>query len=135
MKIDTTNLRVRYGETDQMGIVYYGNYARYFEVGRTEWLRKLGFSYSWMEDKGILLPVINLQVNFLKSAYYDQMLEVKTILKSLPSYKIEFDYEILNEERQLVTTGNTSLMFLNKKSLKPMRAPEYLLEKLRNIEV
>lgn len=135
MKIDTTNLRVRYGETDQMGIVYYGNYARYFEVGRTEWLRKLGFSYSWMEDKGILLPVINLQVNFLKSAYYDQMLEVKTILKSLPSYKIEFDYEILNEERQLVTTGNTSLMFLNKKSLKPMRAPEYLLEKLRNIKV
>ena len=76
MGLNSHSFRVRYAETDQMGIVYYGNNARYFEIGRTEWLRKLGFSYSWMEGKGILLPVINLQVNFLKSAYYDQMLEV-----------------------------------------------------------
>ncbi|MCH2033130.1 MAG: acyl-CoA thioesterase [Tenacibaculum sp.] len=124
-------VRVRYGETDQMGVVYHGNYAQYFEIGRTEWLRSLGITYKYMEKTGIILPVISLNCNFKKSAYYDDELTITTILKRSPGVKIEFDYEIKNQHQELVCTGNTILAFLNGETMRPMRCPEFILEKLK----
>ncbi len=126
-----STVRVRYGETDQMGVVYHGNYAQYFEIGRTEWLRSLGITYKYMEKTGIILPVISLNCNFKKSAYYDDELTIKTILKKSPGVKIEFDYEIKNQHQELVCTGNTILAFLNGETMRPMRCPEFILEKLK----
>ena len=130
MKTTTTTLRVRYGETDKMGIVYYGNYATYLEQGRTEWLRDIGFSYKWMEDNGIHLPVVELSVKYKAPARYDDVLTVTTTLKKIPTYSIEFTYEIHNQEGQLLITGETSLVFVNSVTNKLQRAPNYLLEKL-----
>lgn len=126
----TSSFRIRYGETDQMGVVYHGNYAQFFELGRTEWLRSLNVTYKDMEKSGVMLPVISLSLNFKKSAFYDEVLTVKTILKKKPSVKIEFDYEITNEKEELVTTGNTVLAFINMETSKPMRCPDYILKKL-----
>lgn len=129
---DQIELRVRYAETDQMGIVYYGNYAQYFEVGRVEWLRKLGVSYKSMEEEGLLLPVLSLNVNFKKSARYDDVIKVKTQLVKIPSATIEFDYEITNEAGDVLTLGNTVLVFMDISRNRPTRCPQYLLDKLQN---
>jgi len=123
-------LRVRYGETDQMGYVYYGNYAQYFEVGRVEWLRSLGFSYKKIEESGLMLPVLKLNVNFIKPAVYDDLLTIVTILKKKPLVKIEFDFEIYNEKKEILTTGYTSLGFIDMKNNKPTKAPQPLLDKI-----
>lgn len=127
-----SEIRVRYGETDQMGVVYHGNYAQYFEIGRTEWLRKFGLSYKEMESNGLMLPVVSLSINFKKSAVYDEVLKVKTQLKKRPSARIEFDYEIINEKGQLITTGNSVLVFMDMSKNKPTRCPQYVLDKLQN---
>jgi len=123
-------LRVRYGETDQMGYVYYGNYAQFFEVGRVEWLRNLGVSYKNLEESGVMLPVLNLNVNFLKPAKYDDLLTIITTLKKKPLVKIEFDFEIFNENQELLTTGYTSLVFIDMKKNKPTKAPQALLDQI-----
>lgn len=130
LKENITKLRVRYGETDQMGVVYYGNYAQYLEQGRTEWLRELGFSYKWMEENDIHLPVVNLTVDYKKPARYDDVISVKTILRKTPTIKIEFDYEIRNEKDELLVTASTTLVFINSITNKLTKAPDYLLEKL-----
>ena len=113
-----------------MGVVYHGNYAQFFELGRTEWLRSLGVTYKEMEVSGIMLPVISLQCNFIKPALYDDVLTIHTFLKKEPLVKIEFDYEIKNQDAELICTGNTILAFMNSKTLKPTRCPEYLLKGL-----
>lgn len=125
-----TKIRVRYGETDQMGYVYYGNYAQFFEVGRVEWLRSLGVSYKSLEASGIMLPVIQLSINYIKPAKYDDLLTIVTILKNKPLVKIEFDFEILNEKKELLTTGFTRLVFMDMKKNKPIKAPQYLLDQI-----
>lgn len=130
MKKNLTKIRVRYGETDQMGVVYYGNYAQYFEQGRTEWLRELGFSYRWMEEHHVQLPVIKLIVDYKLPARYDDEITVTTTLKKIPTFKIEFDYEIHNEAGELLVSGYTALVFVNSKTKKLMKAPDYLIEKL-----
>jgi acyl-CoA thioester hydrolase len=130
MKEHEFNVRVRYAETDQMGVVYHGNYAQYFEMGRVEWLRNLGISYKWMEDNGIMLPVVSLNINYKKPARYDDLLRVKTIFKSQTSVKIEFDYEIYNEQGELLTIANSILVFVNMKTARPTIPPEYVTEKL-----
>lgn len=130
LKNTITQLRVRYGETDQMGVVYYGNYAQYLEQGRTEWLRELGFSYRWMEANNVQLPVVHLSIDFKHPARYDDLLTVKTSLKKMPTVKIEFYYEIYNESKQLLVTATTVLVFINSTTKKLMKAPDYLLEKL-----
>ena len=129
----TASFRIRYAETDQMGIVYHGNYAQYFEVGRIEWLRNIGVSYKNMEENNIMLPVVSLQCQFKKSAEYDDVIFVKTMLKKTPTVKIEFDYEITNEKGELLTTGNTILAFLNSETNRPMRCPKYILDKIEKI--
>ncbi|NER13292.1 YbgC/FadM family acyl-CoA thioesterase [Leptobacterium flavescens] len=123
-------VRVRYSETDQMGVVYHGNYAQFLELGRVEWLRDLGISYRWMEENGVMLPVISLNLKFHKSAKYDDLLSIKTTLSKNPSVRIEFDYEIHNQNREIITTGNTVLAFINMQTMKPMKCPDYILEKL-----
>lgn len=130
MLTSTIQFRVRYAETDQMGFVYHGNYTQYLEMGRIEWLRNLGISYKKMEETGIMLPVINININYLKSAKYDDLLTLKTTLKKQPSVKIDFYYEIYNEKNELITTANTTLVFINMKTNKPTKPPKYLLDKL-----
>lgn len=126
-------VRVRYAETDQMGIVYHGNYAQYFEMGRVEWLRNLGFSYKWMEETGIMLPVVSLTMNYKNPARYDDELTIKTFFKSQSSVKIEFDYEIYNLNNELLTTGNSVLVFVDMKTGRPTLPPDYVIEKLKNL--
>ena len=128
MKFDEIQIRVRYGETDQMGVVYHGNYALYLEMGRIEWLRKLGVSYKSMEENGVMLPVVSLNVNYKKPARYDDVINVKTQLKKTPTVKIEFEYEITDASGDILTTAETTLVFLDKKSNKPIRAPKYILD-------
>lgn len=113
-----------------MGVVYHGNYAQFFELGRTEWLRKLGVTYKDMELSGIMLPVISLNCKFIKSALYDDVLTITTFLKKKPMVKIEFDYEVKNQKDELICTGNTILAFMNSKTMKPTPCPEYLLKAL-----
>ena len=130
MKNSVTNLRVRYSETDQMGIVYYGNYAQYLEQGRTDWLRSLGFTYKYMEEHQVMLPVINLNIDYKKPAKYDDLLTIKTSLFEIPSVKIKFYYEIQNQNHELLVTATTTLVFLDSITRKLIKAPNYLLEKL-----
>ncbi len=130
MILHKTQLRVRYSETDQMGYVYYGNYAQYFEVGRVEWLRNLGISYKSMEENGIMLPVINLQINYLKPAKYDDLLTLKTTLIKKPGVKIDFSYELFNEENELLVTATTTLVFIDMFKNKPTKAPQLLANKI-----
>ena len=126
MEYHQTKIRVRYSETDQMRVVYHGNYAQYFEIGRVEWLRNKGISYKWMEENGIMLPVVSLTMNYKKSARYDELLTLKTILKNRTTVKIEFDYELYNESEELLTTGNSVLVFVDMKTGKPISPPQYI---------
>ena len=130
MKKTSTKTRVRYSETDQMGVVYHGNYAQFFEIGRTEWLRSLGVTYKDMEMNGIILPVVSLNLIFIKSALYDDILTIHTYLKKEPMVKIEFNYEIKNQLDELICTGNSVLAFIDTKNMKPTRCPDYLLKGL-----
>ena len=133
MKNHEISVRVRYAETDQMAVVYHGNYAQYFEMGRVEWLRNMGVSYKWMEDNGIMLPVVSLTMNYKKPARYDDLLIIKTIFKSQTSVKIEFDYEIYNDKRELLTTGYSMLVFVDMKTLRPTIPPSYVLDKIKDL--
>ncbi len=113
MFITETQIRVRYAETDQMNVVYYGNYAQYFEVARAESIRKLGFTYREMEALGVIMPVVEMQTKFLRPAHYDDLLNIKTILRELPvNYRISFDHEVYNQEKRLLTTGKVILYFV-----------------------
>lgn len=115
-----------------MSFVYHGNYVKYFEMGRIDWLNKLGFSYKKMEEDGILLPVIDLKINFKKSALFDDKLSLTTKLVKTPSYMIEFDYKIFRDE-QLITTGYTKLIFLNAKTNKLIRCPSSIIEAIKKV--
>lgn len=130
LKIFSTKTRIRYGETDQMGVVYHGNYAQYFELARTEWLRALGVTYKDMELSGIKLPVIALSFKFLKPAYYDDIITIEVEIKKAPMVKIDFFYTISNEQNEVLCTGNSTLAFINSKTNKPIICPNYILDKL-----
>ncbi|MEY3056568.1 MAG: hypothetical protein RLZZ431_124 [Bacteroidota bacterium] len=126
-----TQVRVRYAEADPMNVVYYGNYAQYFEVGRVESLRNLGISYKGIEDMGIMLPVVELNIKYLRPAKYDDLLTIKSQIKELPTeHKIIFDQEIYNEEGKLLTIGKVKLYFMDSKLGKRASMPASMLEKL-----
>jgi|TARA_B110000259_G_scaffold187563_1_gene242259 acyl-CoA thioester hydrolase len=129
---DEIEFFVRYSETDQMSFVYHGNYVKYFEMGRIAWLNKLGFSYKKMEEDGILLPVIDIKINFKKSALFDDKLILKTKLVREPSYMIEFEYKIIKND-DLITSGYTKLIFLNSKTNRPMRCPNSIIEAIKMV--
>ena len=131
MSTSETKIRVRYGETDQMGYVYYGNYAEFYEVARVEMLRKLGLTYKWMESTGIMMPVLELKCKYIKPAYYDDEITIKVVVKQLPSTRIIFNYELYNEQGELINLGETTLVFVNIETKRPTVGPEEFMEKLR----
>ena len=119
------SVRVRYGETDQMGVVYHGNYPQYMEMGRVEWLRALGISYKEMEESGCILPVINLTIQYKKPAVYDQLIRVRTKLRNIPTVRISFDYELEDENGEILAIAQTDLAFVNTLTKRPMRCPDF----------
>lgn len=126
-----TQVRVRYGETDQMGYLYYGYYALYYEVGRAEAIRQLGYTYKELEEMGIVMPVAELNAKYLRPALYDDLITVKTILKELPEGpKIQFHTELYNEQQQLLNVGVTTLVFFDPKEKKKINMPSELYERL-----
>ena len=132
MFISESQVRVRYAETDQMGVVYHSNFFLYYEVSRAESIRKLGLTYADMEKLGVIMPVVEVQSTFMKPALYDDLLNVKTILKELPvHHKIEFHHEVYNEKRELLATGKIILYFMEANTMKRTTMPRELLEKLQ----
>ncbi len=124
MYTSKTQIRVRYAETDQMGYVYYGNYAAYYEVARVESLRQLGLSYRDLEDTGIIMPVLENYSKYILPGRYDELLTVKVTIKKIPGFKIIFNYEIFNEAEELINIGETKLAFVDISSGKPCRIPD-----------
>lgn len=127
-----TQIRVRYAETDQMGVVYHSNYFPYFESARAEFTRQLGFTYVDMEKMGVIMPVIDVHCRYLRPAKYDDLLTIKTILKELPvHHKIEFHHEVYNEKKELLAIGKIILYFMEAKTMKRTTMPFKLLEKIQ----
>ena len=122
--------RIRYGETDQMGYVYYGRYAEFYEIGRTEMTRLLGITYRDLELQGILMPVVKMVVKYHRPAAYDEMITIRTILRSLPTARITFFYEIYNEEGILINEAEVQLVFTDSSSRRPVRPPKDLMDAL-----
>jgi len=131
MIIHESTVRVRYGETDKMGYAYYGIYPQYYEVARTELIRSFGLSYKKLEDDGIMLPVLSLDIKYLKPALYDDLLKIKTKIVKLPAIRIEFEYEVYNQNNELLNIANTTLVFIDAETRKPRRAPKSFLIKLK----
>ncbi len=131
MYTSETYIRVRYGETDQMGYVYYGNYAMYYEVGRVESLRKLGLSYKELEGMGVMMPVLENKSKFLNAALYDDHLKVVTTIREKPRARIKFEYYIFNGEGTLIHQGETTLAFVNIKTGRPGRPPQVFQDVLK----
>jgi acyl-CoA thioester hydrolase len=126
-----TQIRIHYALTDQMGVVYHGHYAQFYEIGRAEWLRKLDYSYKDIEAMGIIMPVVDIHSRFLRPARYEDLITVKTVLKELPvHHKIVFHAEIYNEQDELLNTGDVTLYFMEAKGMKRCGMPEELKEKL-----
>ncbi|HEY1006566.1 MAG TPA: thioesterase family protein [Sphingobacteriaceae bacterium] len=126
----SSRIRVRYGETDQMGYMYYGNYAQFYEVGRVEMLRSLGMTYRSMEEEGIMMPVLDMKVRYLKPALYDEEITVRVILEKMPGVRMHFRYELFNERNELINTGETTLAFIDMKRNRPCLPSREFLEKV-----
>ncbi len=126
----TTKIRVRYGETDQMGYMYYGNYAEFYEVGRVEMLRSLGLTYRGMEESGIMMPVLELKCKYLKPALYDEEISIRVIMDKMPGIRIHFRYELSNPKGELINQGKTLLVFINMKTNRPCLPPQDFIDKL-----
>ena len=137
MKLDIfheVKIRVRYGETDQMGYCYYGNYAQYFEVGRVETLRELGMSYFKLEELGVMLPVLEYNVKYERPAKYDDELTIQTRITSCSGVRLSFDYTILNEQKELISTAHTVLVFVSKETKRPIQPPKSFISLLKSRE-
>lgn len=123
-----TQVRVRYGETDQMGYVYYGKYAEYFEVGRVELIRSMGLSYKSIEEQGIWMPVADFSIKYHRPGRYDDLLTVNTILKELPRSSFLTHYEVTNEKEEMIVTGQVKLAFFHAEKMIPVRVPSFILD-------
>lgn len=132
MKTHITYVKVRYAETDQMGVVYHGNYAQYLEIARLDWLDDLDVSYKTMEREGVMLPVYELNLKFIKPAVFDDILKITTTLTGLPGVKIGFNYQVHNQAEDLIATAATTLVFMDSKTRRPIRCPKYILDKLKD---
>ena len=129
MEYTTKQIVVRYHETDQMHFVHHSNYLKYFELARLEWLSNLQISYAEVESRGIFMPVVNASLKYIKPLVFGDNFSVTVILKKEPTATLEFDYKILNQNKQLISTGNTLLAFLSSDTKLPIRCPKFLLEK------
>ena len=125
-------LRVRYSDTDQMGYVYYGRYASFYEIARVELFRSLGFSYKKLEEEGIGMPVIDMGTKYILPIKYDEQIKINTIIENLPSSRISFKYEVYNQNNELANTAKTTLTFINLTNKKPVRMPAELLDIIKN---
>ena len=132
MKSHETFVKVRYAETDQMGVVHHGNYPQYLEIARIDWLDSLGVSYKSMEEEGIMLPVFELNLKYHKPITFNENLKIETRLRETPNVKIIFDYNIFNEGGEKVTSATSILVFMDSKTRKPIRCPQYIHDKLKS---
>ncbi|MBI1223389.1 MAG: YbgC/FadM family acyl-CoA thioesterase [Bacteroidetes bacterium] len=128
MFVSEFKMRVRYGETDQMGYMYHGNYAQYYEVGRVEALRQLGTSYKALEEEGVMMPVLEIQSKFIRPALYDDEITIRTMLRELPKARVSFEFELLDESGNLLHTATVHLAFVRASDMRPIRCPQSLLE-------
>jgi acyl-CoA thioester hydrolase len=133
--VQKTSLRVRYGETDQMGYCYYGNYAQYFEVGRVEALRSFGMSYKDMEESGVMLPVSEFNVRYFAPAYYDDLLFIITKITALKGPRLFFEYEIQNESGKVISVASTTLVFVSKETMRPISPPDDFIDLMQKHQV
>ena len=127
-----TKIRIRYADTDQMGFMYYGNYAAMYEVARTEMLRSLGMTYKSMEEDGVMMPVLELKCKYLKPALYDDEIVVKVIIEEKPGVRIVFKYELFNQNKVLINLGETTLVFVDIEKNRPCMAPKNFLQKIES---
>ncbi len=126
--------RIRYGETDQMGYLYYGNYALLFEIGRVEAIRAMGTTYKYMEEEmGVMMPVIAMECRYLAPAKYDELITIRTILKELPTKIIEFHHEILSDAGKVIHKGVVKLFFIDMKTNKRVSTPKFLTDKIKHL--
>ncbi|MDR2287458.1 MAG: acyl-CoA thioesterase [Prevotellaceae bacterium] len=133
MYIYDVQIRTRYNETDKMGVIYHANYINYYEIARTEMLRNTCvYSYSEMEDAGIMMPVVEIQSKYILPAYYDENLTIRVLIKEMPTAKITFFFEVFNEKQELLNTGMTVLAFMNSKTRRPCRPPQKLIDCMKN---
>lgn len=123
-------LRVRYGDTDQMGYVYYGNYGYYYEQARSEAIRSLGISYKELEAAGVMMPITRMNIKYIRPAFYDDLLTIKTIVSEPPHRLITFRYEVFNEKSNLINEGETQLIFVDAITRKSRTAPDLLIQKM-----
>jgi acyl-CoA thioester hydrolase len=125
-----TQIRVEYHHTDQMGIVHHSNYVKFFEVARTEWLRAAGLTYAEMERRGVMMPIVDVQVKYRQPAYYDELIRVKAMVEEMPMARMTFKYEVCGEDGRDIASGSTTLGFIDSVTRRPQRAPQWLMEVL-----
>ena len=133
MKSFETKIRVEYHHTDQMGIVHHSNYVKFFEVARTEWLRAMGLTYAEMERRGVMMPIVEVNVKYRQPAYYDELISVTASVDELPMARMVFKYEIHGEDGRDIASGSTTLGFIDKQTRRPQRAPQWLMEVLERL--
>jgi len=133
MLTSRTKYRVRYADTDQMGVVYYGNYVKFYEIGRSEMIRDLGYTYRELEESGVFMPVASVNARFNKPLYYDELISIETTIKNIPQARMVFYHTIYNEKEQLVHSAEVTLVFLSKETNRPVRVPEYMIKALENV--
>lgn len=128
-----TYYRVRYSDTDQMGVVYYGNYPRFYEIGRSEMIRDLGYTYKELEKTGVFMPVASVNATYHRPIYYDELITIETTLKKMPQARMVFFHTIYNEKKDVVHSAEVTLVFLDGKTNRPVRVPQYMLEALEKM--
>lgn len=133
MKSFEHKIRVEYHHTDQMGVVHHSNYVKFFEAARTEWLRAIGLTYAEMERRGVMMPIVEVNVKYKHPALYDELITVRAIVDELPMARMTFRYEITGEDGREVATGSTTLGFIDRETRRPQRAPKWLLEVLERV--
>jgi acyl-CoA thioester hydrolase len=129
-----TTYRIRYSDTDQMGVVYYGNYPRFYEIGRSEMIRDFGYTYKELEDSGVFMPVAAINCKYHKPLYYDEIITIKTTIKEMPQARMVFHHTIFNTNMELVHTAEATLVFLSKETNRPVRVPEDMLSVLEKMK-
>ena len=131
MITSVNEVQIRYDEVDKMGYVYHGNYAKYYHISRTELFRKLGFSDKKLEEMNIIMPIIELNIRYIKPIYYDDIITITTFLKQIPSTRMKFYHEVRNSDDELINEANSTAVFVDMETRVPMRVPEFMVNKIK----